>query len=135
MIRNTRDTTERAVSPVVGVALLIAIAVILAAMIGAVVLGLGTGGADTPQAQLTASFDDDSNTVTIYHQGGEPLDGSEIVVNGIDGDDDGPADESELTAGTSWEFDIDGNGDDVEVTLIWQDPNGNSEHVIASFEP
>ena len=116
---------DRAVSPVVGVALLIAITVILAAVIGGVVLGIGTGGAETPQAQLSADFD--SGNVTISHNGGEPLDADEVVV--LDDTSD-PTDEFDgLTAGESTTIDV-GNS----ATVIWQDPNSDSETVLAEFE-
>ena len=128
---------ERAVSPVVGVALLIAIAVILAAVIGAVVLGLGTGGVDTPQAQLVADFDADGDgNVSIAHNGGEPIPADHVVFvdesgsNATIGDD--------LTAGNTADFDsgdLAGLTDGDTVTLIWQDPNSNSETVLERFEP
>ena len=50
---------ERAVSPVIGVILMVAITVILAAVIGAFVLGLGDGIGQNPQAAVT--FDDDGS--------------------------------------------------------------------------
>ena len=130
---------DRAVSPVVGVALLIAITVILAAVIGAVVLGLGTGGVDTPQAQLQAQYDADEENVTIEHNGGEPLPDDTVTIV-IDGDDynisdDGDFSEGdELTAGNSVSL---GDGDvdeDSEVTVLWEDPNSDSETVLEEFE-
>ena len=133
-------TDERAVSPVVGVALLIAIAVILAAVIGAVVLGLGTGGVDTPTAQLqlndNASAHD--NSANITHNGGEPLDADEIVVS-VNGDADYVL-EDDLTAGGSvliWDEDgteaAEVNEGD-EVVILWQDPNSDSESVLERFD-
>lgn len=130
-------TEERAVSPVVGVALLIAIAVILAAVIGAVVLGLGTGGAEVPQAQLSMDVDDDN--VTVMHASGEPLPEEEVRVeiNGNEADtpEDGELD-SALTAGgeTNFEFDdwsgVD-NAEDVDrVTVIWDEPGTDTEHTL-----
>lgn len=60
---------ERAVSPVIGVILLIAITVILAAVIAAFVLDMGPGGAD-PTAGVAFSEDTDSGvTVTWQSQG------------------------------------------------------------------
>ncbi len=118
---------DRAVSPVVGVALLIAITVILAAVIGGVVLGIGTGGAETPQAQLSADFGDDN--VTISHNGGEPLDADEVVV--LDEDDEELTTFDGLTAGQSTDV---GDGSETEATVIWQDPDSSSETVLAEFE-
>ena len=137
---------ERAVSPVVGVALLIAIAVILAAVIGAVVLGLGTGGVDTPQAQLQAQFDDPENgdgVVVIEHNGGEPLPEGQItiVVANDSGVQDTDSLDEDLTAGNSESFDVssiidsDEYDDGARVTVLWEDPNSDSETVIERFEP
>ena len=121
---------ERAVSPVVGVALLIAITVILAAVIGGVVLGIGPTGVDAPQAQLNAEFSstDDTN-VTISHNGGDELSGEVVVLN-QSGDQIGNV--SGLSAGKSKTISDDSNV--TKVTVVWQDPNSNSESVIAEFE-
>ncbi|MFB6082220.1 MAG: type IV pilin [Halanaeroarchaeum sp.] len=74
---DTEDT--RAVSPVIGVILMVAITVILAAVIGTFVLGLGQNvSTATPQAQLTLSAD--SNNITINHQGGDPIPAGEIKI-------------------------------------------------------
>lgn len=121
-------TDDRAVSPVVGVALLIAVAVILAAVIGAVVLGLGTGGVETPQAQLQADFD--GATVTISHNGGEPLPAEETKLVSDQGEEHELTEE--LTAGNSYSHTF-GTAPD-EVAVIWEDPNSDSETVIEEFE-
>ena len=124
---------DRAVSPVVGVALLIAITVILAAVIGGVVLGIGTGGAETPQAKLTADLDSSENTAEISHDGGEALSEGEVVIK-ADGEDL-PLDE-DLTAGGSVDVNDKLSGDygGGDVTVIWQDPDSSSETVLAEFE-
>lgn len=135
MIQKT-FTDDRAVSPVVGVALLIAIAVILAAVIGAVVLGIGTGGAETPQAQLNADFKDktgdgDIDNVTVRHQGGEPLDDNEIVFVDSAGTEIEPTfADGELTAGESHEE----SWTDDELVVVWADPDSDTETVIEEFE-
>ena len=130
-------TDERAVSPVVGVALLIAIAVILAAVIGAVVLGLGTGGVDTPTAQLQLDHDDENQNATVNHNGGEPLNADEIVV-AINGTADFEL-EDDLTAGGSVRIMQDDTDyatvqEDDEVVILWEDPNSDSESVLERFD-
>lgn len=67
---------DRGVSPVIGVILMVAITVILAAVIGAFVLGLTGNLADTPQAQLEVEpYDDDADNdpdaLVITHDGGD----------------------------------------------------------------
>ncbi len=134
---------DRAVSPVVGVALLIAITVILAAVIGGVVLGLGTGGAEVPQAQLNADFDEDDQSVDINHNGGEPLpeDQITIVYESDDTDSEVAALDGDLTAGDSENVELgelidaeDEFEDGVTVTVVWEDPNSDSESILAEFE-
>lgn len=125
-------TDERAVSPVVGVALLIAIAVILAAVIGAVVLGLGTGGAETPQAQLQADYNSSAGEWTVSHQGGEPLPADEIAI--VDGDgatiEENPGfTDGEFTAGESYTFAT----SKTSIAIVWDDPNSDTETVLEEF--
>ena len=63
---------DGAVSPVIGVILMVAITVILAAVIGTFVLGLGN---DLQQNSPTASFSMDFNSsgVLVTHEGGDTI--------------------------------------------------------------
>ncbi|MFC6989309.1 type IV pilin [Haloplanus sp. GCM10025708] len=64
-------TDDRAVSPVIGVILMVAITVILAAVIGTFVLGLGQQVQQTtPQASFTFDYNTSADQVTIVHEGG-----------------------------------------------------------------
>ena len=87
---------DDAVSPVIGVILMVAITVILAAVIGTFVLGLGGQVQDTaPNAQFI--FSEDSNSdLTIIHDGGQPVGVSNLNVTGGDLD-------TNTTSGTSTE--------------------------------
>lgn len=70
---------DRGVSPVIGVILMVAITVILAAIIGTFVLGLGDDiSRDTPQASFT-SEGQGGEQVTLTHQGGDKIN-SELEV-------------------------------------------------------
>jgi flagellin-like protein len=80
---------ERAVSPVIGVILMVAITVILAAVIGTFVLGLGDQlGNNAPQATFSVSDDSDPydggtngvDVVNIDHNGGDTLQGQNIRI-------------------------------------------------------
>ena len=62
---------KRAVSPVIGVILMVAITVILAAVIAAFVFGFSPAGEKTPNAQLKASAT--GTTLTLTHMGGDPV--------------------------------------------------------------
>jgi len=76
---------DRGVSPVIGVILMVAITVILAAVIGTFVLGLGDSLQQTPQAQLDAEltdYDDDGteDEVVIHHNGGDAIEWGDITI-------------------------------------------------------
>lgn len=85
-------TEDRAVSPVIGVILMVAITVILAAVIASFVLGLGDSvSGQAPQAQLsfssTQDYQDttggstDENGIKVTHDGGDQLTRKEIQIN------------------------------------------------------
>lgn len=122
-------TEERAVSPVVGVALLIAIAVILAAVVGSVVLGLGTSGAEAPQASL--SFENSTDEVTISHNGGDSLSEDNIVVRGDNVTGTFTPTDGQLNAGETTNVPMSPNASGT-VSVVWQDPESNEEIVIGS---
>jgi flagellin-like protein len=73
-------TDGRAVSPVIGVILMVAITVILAAVIGTFVLGLGDQlSTSAPQAQFFFEFNG-SNGLTITHDGGDAIEADDLNV-------------------------------------------------------
>jgi flagellin-like protein len=86
---------EDAVSPVIGVILMVAITVILAAVIGTFVLGLGGNVSSAPQAQFSYNFGADytthsgtgsepaadGDTITISHDGGDSLDVTTLSIS------------------------------------------------------
>ncbi|WP_434521740.1 type IV pilin [Halorubrum sp. AS12] len=81
---NQSNSDDRAVSPVIGVILMVAITVILAAVIGTFVLGLGDQLGDTaPQASFSVE-DVGADNVSIAKTGGQDLESSDLVlaVNG-----------------------------------------------------
>lgn len=135
---------ERGVSPVIGVALLIAITVVLAAVIGFVVLDAGTGpGVDQPSARLALNGDADTDTLTLDHEGGDPVNASNVDVRLSSGTNDTLEDATSTSIGTLE------TGDDVEidsgdfsnttytsgqtVTLIYDPPNEEGKTQLAEF--
>jgi flagellin-like protein len=69
-LRNLFDADDRAVSPVIGVILMVAITVILAAVIGTFVLGLGDSLGGSATAGVTVDGDNTTNvTVTLTNTG------------------------------------------------------------------
>ena len=89
-IQSRLDGNDRAVSPVIGVVLMVAITVILSAVIGTFVLGFSDDITESaPQAQLSvedvtvSTTNDKTLTVTMSHNGGDEfeLETTDIVVN------------------------------------------------------
>jgi flagellin-like protein len=78
----TADESERAVSPVIGVILMVAITVILAAVIGTFVLGLGDQVQQTsPNAQWNWDNPDDKN-LDLTHEGGDDVTATNLEATG-----------------------------------------------------
>ena len=73
---------ERAVSPVIGVILMVAITVILAAVIGTFVLGLGDQVTQSaPQASFSVDdYDTSNNHINISHTGGDTLNSEKTTI-------------------------------------------------------
>jgi flagellin-like protein len=90
-------TDDRAVSPVIGVILMVAITVVLAAVIGTFVLGLGDqASGPAPQAQFTFEFNG-STALNITHEGGDAIEADTLNVSssvsiGISSDGNGYGD-------------------------------------------
>jgi flagellin-like protein len=96
-------TEDRAVSPVIGVILMVAITVILAAVIGTFVLGLGDKVSQSaPQASLQVE-NTNTTSVVLKHSGGDPINAQDTTIKAaVDGS-------NEITASSS-------NGKDIELT-------------------
>jgi len=125
-------TEDRAVSPVIGVILMVAITVILAAVIGTFVLGLGDQVSESaPQASFSFDFNMTAGDVTITHEGGETLESSQITVEGDDGAPTGANDftGSTISSGNSSTYGSINSGETIRV--IWTNPAGGSTNTIA----
>ncbi len=83
----TDEEGERAVSPVIGVILMVAITVILAAVIASFVLGLGD--TDDPAPSISFSTDEgDYEFEMSITSGDSDADASNLEVIAVDGDDE-----------------------------------------------
>ena len=133
-IRKSVRKDERAVSPVIGVILMVAITVILAAVIGAFVFGMGGSLKNTYSVAATAS-QTTSSAVDVTFQGGPDADlvtKLNINVNGTTGES--PYDDP--TTGSTWRVtDDDGNvtagRDHVVVTAEFAD--GTQQVVLVTY--
>lgn len=64
---------SRAVTPVIGIILVVAITVVLAAVVGGIVIGIPGGQSTTPQASLSFAVDTDDDKIEVEHQSGDAL--------------------------------------------------------------
>ncbi|WP_338728126.1 type IV pilin N-terminal domain-containing protein [Haladaptatus sp. DJG-WS-42] len=82
-------TEEDAVSPVIGVILMVAITVILAAVIGTFVLNLGDQVGDAaPQAKFSFDYTESTDTLVITHESGDRVKATDLKIKDGDGDTD-----------------------------------------------
>jgi len=142
---------ERAVSPVIGVILMVAITVILAAVIASFVLGLGGEQDVAPTSTFDFNYDADSDIVTVTHTGGDNVRANELYVRGssIDtseeqwyanatsGTDAGYAtnsteidDQAAVTSGDSWNIHV--SDSDYVIRVVWEATSGSSSSELAT---
>ena len=139
---------DDAVSPVIGVILMVAITVILAAVIGTFVLGLGQNIEDTsPNAQFNMEYEDSSppgyacdpgspsgSTLDITHQSGPTIDAERLTVS-EDGSEQDWSQCSDTTdsvgAGDTAAVNVD---DTATVRLVWTAEGGDQEDTLRTWE-
>jgi flagellin-like protein len=144
---------DDAVSPVIGVILMVAITVILAAVIGTFVLGLGDQVQETsPNAQWNWDQDSSNTELSLTHEGGDSIDPTTLSVSG-DAETNMPYNDltasgnslitpfntgEDVTAGDSITFDTsNGNGADWSsgtVRLVWTSDGGGSSSTLTTYE-
>jgi len=144
-----RFLTERedAVSPVIGIILMVAITVILAAVIASFVIGLGPGEA-APTVNFNSEYESSSNTLTVSVTGGDsvPHDQLSFSGSGISSIQGNPP-ESHWPVGHA-SGSVDGetavqSGDDVELTttlnsysidVVWISADESTTQTLTTFE-
>ncbi|MEF8819366.1 MAG: type IV pilin N-terminal domain-containing protein [Haloferacaceae archaeon] len=133
-------TEDRAVSPVIGVILMVAITVILAAVIGTFVLGLGQNVQSTPQASFGFDFDRSNTSVNVTHNGGDRLEVGENTNNvrivSTDNDETTwigtSVSEKTISAGSTKEHVYSNSGTNVRV--VWTGTNNESSATLGQQE-
>ncbi|WP_262176538.1 type IV pilin N-terminal domain-containing protein [Haloarcula laminariae] len=139
-MQRTRYMDDEAVSPVIGVILMVAITVILAAVIATFVLGLGDSlNSQAPQVSFDYQYDETSGELTITHGGGDPIDEAKVGVRGgntdnspgVDWDGSGTVGDSDITAGDSYEY---AAGSDDTVRIIWRAGPGGATATLGVWE-
>ncbi|WP_254841127.1 type IV pilin [Natronomonas marina] len=150
LLESTDSSDDRAVSPVIGVILMVAITVILAAIIGTFVLGLGEQVQSSgPQAGFGTDYSPGTTgadcslggdgQLEISHESGETIDPVNLnVTDGSaskpwDGGDDGTcaATTADVTAGSSMAVDVDS---DDSVRLVWVSESGDESATLTEWD-
>jgi flagellin-like protein len=130
---------DRAVSPVIGVILMVAITVILAAVIGTFVLGLGNQVSESsPQAQFTFDQSGEAGTsgalVNITHDGGDAIDSADlnVLVAGSDATMS-TAFSGTVQAGTQASVDVSGESPGDELRVVWSSSSSDETATIGAY--
>lgn len=135
-------TDDRAISPVIGVILMISLAVLVASMIGGFTLSMGDNlQAQAPDAAFSFSYTANTGELTITNDGGQPFTAENtqsIVIKQAGSTDasqvwiDGSTGSFPLTAGDqiSPSFTLT-SGD--EVRVIWLSADGSSSDTLDRF--
>lgn len=123
------DSDERAVSPVIGVILMVAITVILAAVIATFVLDLGGDQQQAPQASF--NFEKSGNEVIITHAGGDTIPATELSIEGTGGSVSGftPAPAAAGSTASIGDATTPASG---TIRVVWS--SGDQSSVLATFE-
>ncbi|WP_159899274.1 type IV pilin [Salinirussus salinus] len=148
---------DRGVSPVIGVILMVAITVILAAVIATFVLGLGPGGA-APTVNFDSDFESGSiggsstGALTVSVTGGDSVPYDQLSFSGdvdgvvddagtyqqgdtqwVAGNATGSADgESAISAGD--EMTVGVSTTPYEVNVVWESEDGGTTQTLTTFE-
>jgi flagellin-like protein len=126
------------VSPVIGVILMVAITVILAAVIATFVLGLGEQLSDS-SPQATFDFDyDGSSTLTVTHVGGDSIEAGDLYLRGSSNVNEkawtDPAEYSatnDIGAGDDIDYNV---NDDDTVRVVWESADGEQTATLQIWE-
>ncbi|WP_299264929.1 type IV pilin N-terminal domain-containing protein [Halorientalis sp.] len=148
---------DDAVSPVIGVILMVAITVILAAVIASFVLGLGGSQQQTPQASFSWDYedvgdDDTEGIATVSHDGGDSIKVSELKFRGsgfLGGAPSGYGTGGVESAGETWTAQnasgsigdtsavVGGNTEsitassDYDISLVWEPEEGDTSATLS----
>lgn len=127
MSTDKRLYSEAAVSPVIGILLMIVVTVIIAAVVSGFAGSLVQGQSKVPQAQISGKFSI-SDGFTIKHNGGDPLTVSKMNIIIRDTEQFGPGVEQQTTNIIKKINITDSTG-----TKFWAFPDGSAN--ITSFNP
>jgi flagellin-like protein len=142
---------DRAVPPVVGVILMVAITVILAAVVGTVAVGFTDRfGQSTPQTSFGFEYDastpaggecsvdltdgGDAGTLTVAHESGEAIDGDQLLLITDAGEAEWKADcDNSDTVSTGDSIDVAVDADQT-LRVVWEAEDGGQTKTIVRWD-
>jgi flagellin-like protein len=132
-------TEEEAVSPVIGIILMVAITVILASIVGVFAFDVfGQNSEEAPGIIFEYDYDDGANELTIRHQNGDVVKGSSLTFKEVGGSSPGDATPSTWGGSEVQAGDTEAVGNvnsDAEVLIVWeQQQQGEDTAVIGTWE-
>jgi len=138
---------DRAVSPVIGVILMVAITVILAAVIGTFVLGLGDQvQSTTPQASFGFETENDKQNVVITHESGDSITITDLTISATDtitnssettvpwADVDSSSADDSVSAGDSANIGHSSGWGGETIRVVYNNPESDSSSTLGKFE-
>lgn len=128
----TDKKEDAGVSPVIGVILMVAVTLVLAAVISVALLG-ATDRVGDPVPTATFDMEYDSGTVTLEHESGASIDKSSlsVLVGGDEVDENvtySDTDSDSITVGNTMEFAAN-SGDEVKLLFT----SGDSSYPLAEY--
>lgn len=125
---------DNAVSPVIGVIMMVAITVILSAVIGTFVLGLGDRVQETgPQVSWTFEGEG-GQPVTITHDGGDVVkEDLEVKYTDDTGAEQSDTWTAQIGVGDSKTTST-AVGNDETVRIVWSSSDGNKQSVVGKYD-
>jgi flagellin-like protein len=123
---------DDAVSPVIGVILMVAITVILAAVIATFVLGLGEQISETsPNTSFAFDYNDGDDTLDVTHSGGPNIDKPRLSISGIDSNNNTEDWSNPVKAGDTNRTNVD-TGETISV--VWENEQETESSTLQRFE-
>lgn len=147
-LRTLLSVEDRAVSPVIGVILMVAITVILAAVIGTFVLGLSSEiEQNAPNANFAFDYSESDGELEVTHTGGDGIEADQLYLRGDVSPDsgDGSWDQTGSHSGTvqagdsvdvcvsGCDYEWDGDHEDATVRVVWQSDSGDQSSTIRTW--
>jgi flagellin-like protein len=134
-------TDERAVAPVVATVLMVAITVVVAALVGGVVLGVGERVDSAPQTSFAFDFDASATEVDVRHRGGDRIEvggnANRVLVTSSAGPSAtwiGGGSGNQTIAVTDTMENVDYGASGATVRVVWEDVDNESSATLAQEE-